>query len=351
MWIWTLGVAKRGRRLSRRTAADAGASGGSAMIKGRFIVVFLALSILIAPPGAMAQGTSPARVGVLVTALGGQIEALRQGMRELGWVEGQNVLFEIRSADGRAERLNALAAALVASKADVIFTGDIAAASAAHKATATIPHVGASLGDAVAQGFAKSFARPDGNVTGLSLQGEELTGKWFQLLKEALPALSRVAIFHHARPAGIPAEKYEATARALGLEPRALTIHGASDLKQAFDAARRWRAQALVISTSPLFGQHAHELAALALKNRLPTMAFGTEFPEAGGLMSYGPRITDNFHRAATYIDRILKGGRAGEMPIERPTRFYLGINLKTAKALGLTIPQSLLLRADQVIE
>jgi putative ABC transport system substrate-binding protein len=188
-------------------------------------------------------------------------------------------------------------------------------------------------------------------VTGLSLQTEELIGIWFELLKEALSSMTRVAILYHTRPGTSPKKDFEAAARSLGLEPLLLSVQTAADFQAAFQVASQRRAQALVLGASPLFGEHVGELAALALAHRLPTIAFESCFAAAGGLMNYGPRITDNYYRAATYIDRILNGTRPEELPIERPLRFYLAINLKTARALGLTIPSSLLLRADQVLQ
>jgi putative ABC transport system substrate-binding protein len=231
------------------------------------VVAILALGILGTPVVAAAQqARKVARVGVLGTALQSQnLEALRKGLREFGWIESQNLLLEIRLFEGQSAPLGALATELVDLKVDLIFTADSAAAHAARNATGTVPIVGASLGDAVRSGLIASLARPGGNVTGLSLQTEELTGKWFELLKEALPSMTRVAILHHSRTGTTPMKDFEAAARSLGLAPLPLSVQAAPDFKAAFQAANRGRAQGLVLGSSPLFGEHVGELAALAL--------------------------------------------------------------------------------------
>jgi len=317
------------------------------------VVMILALSILGTSVITIAQQPHKvARIGVLAIALPSeQLAALRQGLQEFGWIEGHNLVLEIRILEGQSAPLSALATELVDLQVDLICTGDGAAAHAAKKATETIPIVGASLGSTLEFGFVATLGHPGGNVTGLSLQTEGLPGIWFEVLKEVLPSVRRVALLHHTRPGTTPLEDFEATARSLGIELLPFSVQTAVDFQAAFQVASQRQVHALVLGGSPLFSEHVSELAALALAHRLPTISYESTFAAAGGLMNYGPRRTDNFHRAATFIDRILKGTRPDELPIERPMRFFLAINLKTAQALGLTIPQTLLSRADEVIQ
>jgi putative tryptophan/tyrosine transport system substrate-binding protein len=261
------------------------------------------------------------------------------------------VTIEYRWSDGNPDRLPALVAELVQVKVDVIVAGGAPAIRAAQKATSTIPIVFVVLTDPVTLGFVPSLAHPGGNMTGLASQFEELITKQVQLLKEAIPNLSRVALLHHAEipPAILTAA--ETAARSLGLTARPLNVAGVTEFDNAFKVARNERADAIHVLPSPYFNAQRGRLIELAARYRLPAFYEFRNFVQDGGLMSYGPSIDEMFGRSASYVDRILKGANPGDLPIERPTRFELVINLKTAAALGLTIPQSLLLRADEVIQ
>ena len=279
-------------------------------------------------------------------------DAFRQGLRELGWVEGQNVSIEYRWAGGHLDRLPALASELVRASVDVILVAGGAGVRAALEASRTVPIVSAITGDMVAAGFAASLARPGGRVTGLAVQFEDLASKQLQILKETVPKVIYIAILHHTTPPNLVVLKAtEAGARALGLKGRVFEIRDVPDLDGAFRTAKADRADAMYVLPSPTFNRHRARLAELALKHRLPGIYEAKEYVDAGGLMSYGPSFSDLYRRSAHYVDRILKGAKPGDLPIEQPTKFDLAINLKTAKALGLTIPPSLLQRADQVIE
>ena len=281
-------------------------------------------------------------------------EAFRQGLRELGWVEGQNIIIEYRWAEGRFDRLPDLAAELVRLKVDVLVAAPTPAALAAKNATGTIPIVGMSLTDPIGLGLVASLARPGGNVTGVSYSvGAEIFGKDLELLKEVVPRVRRVAVLSNpaspARPLTI--SNVKDAARSLGLQLQLLEARGPRDFDGAFAAMAKERVGALLVVTDPAFIPHRARLVDLAAKNRLPSIFTQREDAEAGGLMSYGPRLSDIQRRGATYVDKILKGAKPADLPVEEPTKFELVINLKTAKALGLTIPPSLLQRADQVIE
>ena len=280
--------------------------------------------------------------------------AFLQGLRELGWVEGKNIVIEYRWAEGRSDRLPDLVAELVRLKVDVIFAANTAAAVAAKNATGTIPIVMATGGDPVGLGLVASLARPGGNVTGLSFSvGMDTVGKELELLKETVPKVRRVAFLSNpANPShGLAISGARVAARSLGVQLQLLEARGPNEFDSAFAAMARERAQALVVALDPFFGFHRARLLDLAAKRRLPAMYGAREYPEAGGLMSYGLDVRDNFLRSATYVDKILKGAKPADLPIEQPTKFELVINLKTAKALGLTIPQVVLLRTDQLIE
>jgi len=269
-------------------------------------------------------------------------------------VEGQNIAIEYRWAEGRFERLPDLAAELVRLKVDVIVSVVTQASLAAKNATRTIPIVMVAAGDPLGSGLVASLARPGGNVTGPSSMYAELAGKQLELLKETVPKVSRVAVLWNPANAVWQAQMLRATevaARALGLQLQLLEARGPDELEGAFAAMTRERASALLVQVDVIFALHARRLADLAAKRHLPAMYGSREHVEAGGLMSYAPNIPDLFRRAATYVDKILKGAKPADLPVEQPTRFELIINLKTAKALGLTIPPSLLVRADQVIE
>ncbi len=282
------------------------------------------------------------------------LAAFRQGLRDLGYVEGQNFAIEGRWAEGKFERLPNLAAELVRLKVDVIVSVVTQATLAAKNATRTIPIVLVAAGDPVGSGLIASLARPGGNVTGPSAMYADLAGKQLELLKETVPRVSRVAVLWNPANAAWQAQMLKATqvaAPALGLRVELLEARGAGELEGAFAAMTRERASALLVQVDVIFALHAKRIADLAAKHRLPAMYGSKEHVEAGGFMSYAPNALDVFRRAATYVDKILKGAKPADLPVEQPTKFEFVINLKTAKALGLTIPQSVLGRADEVIQ
>jgi putative ABC transport system substrate-binding protein len=319
----------------------------------------LAGGLLAAPLAAEAQPAGKVyRIGYLAAGSGmsnpRNLEAFRQGLRDLGWVEGQNIVTEYRWAEGRFDRLPDLAAELVRLKVDVIVASPTSAALAAKNATGTIPIVGMSLTDPIGIGLVASLARPGGNVTGVSYSvGAEIFGKDLELLKEIVPRVRRVAVLSNpaspARPLTI--SNVKDAARSLGLQLQLLEARGPDGFDGAFAAMAKERVGALLVVQDPAYIPHRARLVDLAAKNRLPSIFTQKEDAEAGGLMSYGPRLSDIHRHGATYVDKILKGATPGDLPVEEPTKFELVINLKTAKALGLTIPPSLLQRADQVIE
>jgi len=319
----------------------------------------LALGVLSVSLAAEAQQRgNVAKIGVLeqgaATPSGsGSHEALRQGLRDLGYVEGQNLFIEYRFAEGKAERLPDLAAELIRLKVDVIVSGGTLAPLAAKHATKTIPIVLAAAGAPVETGLVASLAKPGGNITGLSNVSADLTGKRLQLLKEVLPGISRVAVlWNAANPISALVEREtEAAARTLGLQVQSLEVRGPDDFEKALPAAISGRAGALFVVDNPLVFVARLRVADFAIRTRLPMTAFYKPFAEAGGLMTFGASLADLYRRAATYVDKILKGVKPADLPVEQPTKFELVINLKTARALGLTIPQSILLRADQVID
>ena len=323
------------------------------------LIVTLALSVL-APPAAEAQQQKKVpRIGVIFAGTPGAValnnEAFKQGLRDLGWVEGQNVLIEYRWAEGNLDRLPALAAELVRLKVDVILAAVETAAIAAKQATTTIPIVMATGGtDPVRSGLVASLGRPGGNVTGLAaFAGQEISGKQLQLLKEVMPTAVRVAVlWNSSNPVTVPLwQETETAAGALGVTLLSLDVRGPRDYEGAFSAMTTWRAAAFLALSDVGTFTHRNQIVGLAAKSRLPAMYALREFVAAGGLMSYGPNISDMFRRAATYVDKILKGAKPADLPVERPTKFELVINMNTAKALDLTIPPSVLLQADQVIE
>jgi putative ABC transport system substrate-binding protein len=322
--------------------------------------ITLLLGGLFSPVAVKAQqGAKVPRIGYLAVdrAAGPHlIEAFRQGLRDLGYVEGSNVVIEYRDAEGKFERLPALAAELVALKVDVIVAGGTPLILAAKQATRTLPIVFAAASDPVTDGLVTSLARPGGNVTGLSNIAPELVGKRLELLKQAVPGVSRVAVLWQPGATGERTEKdmlkgAEVAARALGVRLQFLEARGPADFDRAFSDMTRARAGALTSLGGSMFFNERRRLVDLAAKNRLPALYQQREFVDAGGLMAYGANLADNFRRAAGYVDKILKGTKPGDLPIEQPTKFELVINMKTAKALGLTIPPSLLQRADQVIQ
>ncbi len=280
-------------------------------------------------------------------------EAFLQAMRERGYVEGQTIVIEGRYSEGHDERLPDLAAELVRLKVDVIVAGATQAAEAAKRATATIPIVMPNHSDPVATGIVASLARPGGNVTGLSIQNPELTGKRLELLKEAVSKVSHAAVLwnptHEAHPRML--SDAEAAARALSIRLFQVSARGVADYDGAFSAMRRQRVDALLVLGDVYFWRDRAAIAALAVRNRLPTMFAQREHVEAGGLMHYGPDLRDNYRRAAAYVDKILRGAKPGDLPIEQPTKFEFAVNLRTARALGLNLPPSILTRADEVIQ
>lgn len=323
----------------------------------------LALALLVAPLPAGAQpaekvfrigylsiGSPPGTPGTYTRPLDG----FRQQLRELGWVEGRNIVIEYRFADGRPGRLPGLAEELTRLKVDLITAAPTPAALAAKKATSTIPIVGLSLTEPVAVGLVASLARPGGNVTGVAYAfGTEIFGKQLELLRDVVPKLRRVGVI--ADSGGSPAfphmlDAMKAAARSLGLELQIAEVREASEFDGAFSAIVKERAGALLV-TGPLFFLHRARLAELAVKHRLPSMSTQEQWVDAGGLMSYGPNFVDLYRRGAVYVDRVLRGAKPGDLPIEQPTNLALVLNLKTAKRLGITVPPALRERANQVIE
>ena len=322
--------------------------------------LFAAGGILAAPLAAEAQQAAKvARIGYLSPNLAASPhlrDAFLQGLRDLGYVEGRNVVIEYRDADGKAERLPALAAELVALKVDVIVAPTTVAALAARQATRTLPIVFFGSTDPVTSGLVTNLARPDGNVTGLSGLSPELVGKCLELLKQAVPGVSRVAVLWQPGAAGQRTEQdtlkgAEVAAQALGVRLQIVEARDSADIDRAFSDMTRSGARALTVWTSAMLVHERGRLVALAAKKRLPAVYTFREFVHAGGLMSYGHNQADLNRRAATYVAKILNGAKPADLPVEQPTKFELVINLKTAKALGLTIPPALLQRADQVIE
>ena len=325
----------------------------------RTFVNSVALGILAVPLAAEAQQTAKVpRVGWLSPGSSASDEnflaSFRDGLRELGWVVGQNIAIDSRWAEGRFERLPDLAVELVRLKVDAIVASVTQASLAAKRATGTIPIVMVGVGDPLGSGLVASLARPGGNVTGPSSMLAEASGKQLELLKETVHKASPVAVlWNPANPVWQAAalRQTEVTAGALGLRLQLVGARGPDELEGAFEAMTRARAGALFVPADIIFVRHAQRIADLAARHRLPAMYGFREHVQAGGLMSYAANFAVMFRRAATFVDKILKGAKPAELPVEQPTKFELVINLKTANALGLTIPQSLLLRADEVIQ
>jgi ABC-type uncharacterized transport system substrate-binding protein len=321
-----------------------------------FWLIFVMLFAFCFPAQAQ-QPTKIPRIGYLspnsLSFNPARIEAFRQGLRELGYVEGKNIVIEYRNTEGKLDRLPSLAAELVRLKVDIIVTTSPAPTRAAKEATSTIPIVFAQDGDPVASGFVASLARPGGNITGLSTLAPELSGKRLELLKEVVPKLSRVAVFGTSTtPSTAPTIKEtELAAGAFKVQLQYLDVLEPKDIETAFRTATKGRADAVLVLAGPVVLFQRTQIAELALKSRLPAIYPQTEFTEAGGLMYYGANTPDMYRRAATYVDKILKGARPGDLPVEQPTKFELVINLKTAKQIGVTIPPNVLARADKVIK
>jgi putative ABC transport system substrate-binding protein len=325
------------------------------MIRCAALVTALALGLLAAPDAAPAQQApgKATRIGLLGDVPPFLDEAFREGLRELGYVDGQNIRIEYRFPEGKYERLPGLAAELVRLKVDVIVAASPPATEAAKQATSTIPIVFTVSGDPVADGFVASLARPGANITGLATIGPELIGKQLELLKRIAPKVSRVAVLQNPSTKPTPSawRQAEGAARALGLELHVLEAHTPTGIEAAFAAMRGQRADGLLVLRDAVFRTQRVQIAELASKNRLPAVYGLREQAEAGGLMAYGASVPQLFRRAATYVDKILKGAKPADLPVEQPTTFELVINLKTAKALGMTIPPSLLRQADYVIQ
>jgi putative ABC transport system substrate-binding protein len=323
------------------------------MDRRRFLLTSLA-GALGGPVAAGAQQTGKVyRIGFLASTsasgYAGQIKAFREGLRDLGYVEGQNVVIEARHADGRAEKLSDLARELVRLKPDVIVAAPTTAIRAVQRATRTIPIVMAFSGDPVGDGFAVGLARPGGNITGHSAAVAEITAKRVEFLKAIVPKISHVAHLTTRDVAQAAVTETEAAGRALGVRVITIVVSDANGVEQAFSSMRDVRVGGIVVALA--VRPYWDEILRLARQSRLATISGPKEFVEAGGLVAYGADYIDLYRRAATYVDKIMKGANPADLPIEQPTKFDLVINLKTAKALGLTIPPSLLARADQVIE
>ena len=328
------------------------------MIDRRTFLASLSLSVLAAPLAAEAQQpVKLPRIGVLFAstpaATSHLLDGLRQGLREHGYVEGQHIILERRYGQAGTERMSDVAAELVRLKVDVLVAATDPATAALRQQTQTIPIVMANGTDPVGTGFVASLARPGGNVTGLSALSPELSGKRLGLLREVVPGLSRVAIIWNpdVRGALFDYKETEAAARSLRLQLQSVEVSRSEDLDRAFSAVTNQRAQALIVQTpNPVLFANRSQIASFAQRTRLPSMYGQKEFADAGGLITYGPNTADMWRRAATYVDKILKGVKPEDLPVQQPTKFELVINLKTAKALGLTVPQSVLVRADEII-
>jgi putative ABC transport system substrate-binding protein len=323
----------------------------------RFLLTSLAGAVAV-PLGAGAQQTGKVwRVGYLAAGAGSEnltyLNAFRQGLRDLGYVEGRSITIDYRWGEGKYERLPKLADEFVHMKVDVIVAANAPSAQAAKEVTTTIPIVMTVLVDPAVAGLVASLARPGGNITGLSMIAPDLVGKHLELLKEMVPKISLVAVLGNpANPGTAPQlREAKAAAQALGLQLQVVEARGPSELDGAFAAMTRARAEAVLVLVDAMFGDQREKIANFAIKSRLPAVSGLTRHAQAGDLLAYGASRVDVYRRAATYVDKIIKGAKPADLPIEQPSKFELVINLKTAKALGLTIPPSLLLRADQVIE
>jgi putative ABC transport system substrate-binding protein len=316
-------------------------------------VMFLALSF---PVGAQQRGKVP-RIGFLAAPspsfFSTRMNAFREGLYELGHVEGKNISIEYRYAGGKLDRLPGLAAELVSLKVDVIVTSSAPGAVAAKNATKTIPIVFVTAGDPVETGLVTSLARPGGNITGLTTHAPELSGKRLELLKEVLPRITRVAVLWNPSNPGFSdmLKEMQAASQAHALQLQSLEVRSLEDFEGAFESITKGNSHAIIVVSDPFLNTHHRLILDLAVKHRLPAMYGGPEVVDAGGLMYYGPGFSDQYRRAATYVDKILRGMKPAELPVERPRKFELVINLKTAKQIGLTIPGSVLYRADRVVK
>jgi putative ABC transport system substrate-binding protein len=322
------------------------------------ILLWLLATVFLTTP-ALAEAQQPAKIprigyvdGVPLSVNAARIEAFRRGLRELSYVEGKNIVVELRSADGKPDRLRALVAELVGLKVDIIVSAGAAVTRPAKEATATIPIVMTNEPDPVGDGIVASLARPGGNITGLSNFAPELTGKRLEILREIVPKLSRVAVLGTSAAPGYaqPLREIELAAKALKLQLQYLDVLDSKDIETAFRAANKGRAQAVLTLGSGVLVSQRAQITALAVKHRLPAIYHSSQFVEPGGLMFYGVNLLDLDRRAATYVDKILKGAKPADLPVEQPMKFEFIVNLKAAKQIGLTIPPNVLVRANKVI-
>ena len=326
----------------------------------RAAVPSILVAVVLLALGVTAEAQQPKKVPRIgfqfdspFSAVAARVEGFRQGLRELGYVEGQNIVIEWRSAEGKPERRNEIAADWARLKVDVIVTGGPTTTFAAKEATSTTPIVMAFDNDPIGNGFVASLARPGGNITGLSTLAPEISGKQLELLKEVIPRLSRVAVLGSSTTPGNAQslKETEVAAGALAVQLQYLDVRDPKDIESAFRAASKGRADSVLVLTSPVVNPYRTEVATLAVKNRLPAIYSTPEFVEDGGLMSYSVSFTDLYRRAATYVDKILKGAKPADLPVEQPIKFEFIVNLKAAKQIGLTIPPNVLARADRVIK
>jgi ABC-type uncharacterized transport system substrate-binding protein len=351
---------ERNSRGQRGPRADLTRSKISTLITQHSVICF-AISVLLFALSESAQAQHPTkipRIGYLSPADANSsktsVEPFRQGLRDLGYIEGKNILIEYRYAEGKLDRIPSLVADLVQLKPDVLVVISLLSIRAAKQATKTIPIIIMSTQDPVATGIIDSLAHPGGNITGVTRLTRELSGKRLELLKEVVPRMSRVAVIWSPDDSGasIAFKEYEAVASALKTQLQSLEVREPTpDLEGAFQAAAKERANALITITNPVLSRYVKRVADLAISNRLPSMYERIAWVEAGGLMSYSANDADSFRRGATYVDKILKGAKPADLPVEQPTKFELVINLKTAKQIGLTIPPNVLARADRVIK
>jgi len=326
------------------------------MSKSSLIWLLVTVLLITVSPAQAQQPKKVSRVSWLGTtslsANRDRVEAFQQGLRELGYMDGKNIVMEYRFAEGKRDRMSELTAELVRLKVDVIVTGGSGATRPAKEATSTIPIVMTNEPDPVGQGFVASLAQPGGNITGLTTLASELTGKRLELLKEVVPGLSRVTVLGASTNAGNPLaiKEVEAAARALGVQLQQLDVVKPKDIETSFQAASKARADAVILLPGGVFVSNRTLVADLAIKSRLPAIYHRSDFVEDGGLMSYSTNLADLARRAATFVDKILKGAKPEDLPVEQPMKFEFVVNLKTAKLIGLVIPPNVLVRADRVI-
>jgi ABC-type uncharacterized transport system substrate-binding protein len=351
------GIRSNTDHMLRRSANTMGQGVGNRMSKKVMCVALLAMLFALCPSAEAQQPKKVPRIGYLggasLSAIPERIEAFRQGLRELEYVEGKNIVIEWRWAEGKPDRLPDLAAELVRLKVDIIVSAGPAVTPRLKEATKTIPIVMAQDNDPVGNGFVASLARPGGNITGLATLAPELSGKQLELLKEVIPKLSRVVVLGTSTQPGNAQtlREIELAAGAFGVKLQYLDVLGPEDLETAFRAARKGRAEAALVLVSTVFNSHRTQVVDLSVKSQLPAIFYSAEYAELGGLMAYGTSYIDLYRRVATYVDKILKGAKPADLPVEQPKKFELIINLKTAKQIGLTIPPNVLARADKVIK